>query len=477
MPVPRSGGPDFPERAQEEYPMKKTAIILMILMILLLPSAIIRAEALNAGDYTYEILENGTAEITGFQGEGTDIEIPAMIDDLPVTSIGHNAFAYKNALKSVSIPEGVISIGDHAFAESPAIESIRMPESLVRIGNGAFQGCVLLKEAVLPAGLVRIGWNPFDRCDLIGGVVLPEGNPFYTVQDGVLYDQTENRLISYPSGLRNESYTVPEWVTAIGMAAFSENRWLTEITIPEGMTELAGNPFCGCTALKQIRLPDLHPVYEITRNALYNNQTRTLIAYLWTKNENTYEVQPGTLAIGQEAFYRHAELTGISLPNSVITVGEAAFASSGLISIRLPDSIVSLGHDAFNNCPNLVSVKLPSDLTAIGDSLFYKCVSLRSIVLPGAVRSIGNAAFYLCQSLTNVSIPRGTQTIGDYAFAGCFNLSRVTIPESVTGIGKDVFYSVKDVELTAPVGSYAEEWAKENGIRLKEPKRLPTDMI
>ncbi|MCD8026399.1 MAG: leucine-rich repeat domain-containing protein, partial [Clostridiales bacterium] len=62
-------------------------------------------------DYEYEILTDGTAEITGYTGEATDLEITSAIDGYTVTSIGDSAFEDCDSLTSVTIPDSVTSIG------------------------------------------------------------------------------------------------------------------------------------------------------------------------------------------------------------------------------------------------------------------------------------------------------------------------------------------------------------------------------
>ena len=58
--------------------------------------------------------------------------------------------------------------------------------------------------------------------------------------------------------------------------------------------------------------------------------------------------------------------------------------------------------------------------------------------------------------------------IGDLGFCNCKRLTDLTIPGSVTEIGRDAFYMCRDLTLTVPEGSYAEQYAKENEIPYKQ---------
>ena len=459
--------------------MKKYLIFILAVLAAAAMSAGCFAEDLSSGDYRYTILADGTAEILSYEGTDPDVSVPEAFDEVKVTAIGKQAFAYNTTLETVILPEGITTLGDHAFGECTALTAVSVPEGLVWMGDGVFQGCVLLEKMSLPGSLVRIGWNPFDRCDVLSAIELPAENPYYSVRDGVLFDTKANALVAYPAGLKETSYTVPDWVKTINMAAFSENAYLQEITLPDDLTEISGNPFCGCGALANIRVSENHPIFEVSDGALYNRQTRELSAYLWGTEETSFRVPQGTLSIAQEAFYKHPELNFVSLPNSVRSIGNAAFAESGLVSIRIPEGVAFLGDSTFSGCSNLLSVTLPKTLTALGSSVFYECSRLLRVELPSSLRSIGSGAFYLCQSLTEIRIPEGVESIGNYAFTGCFNLTSVTFPESLVTIGNDIVYADEKIFLTVPEGSYAEEWAKENGINTehKPLKPVQTEMI
>ena len=89
------------------------------------------------------------------------------------------------------------------------------------------------------------------------------------------------------------------------------------------------------------------------------------------------------------------------------------------------------------------------------------------VTIPDSVTSIGGSAFYDCFSLTSVTIPDSVTSIGDCAFYGCTSLTSVTIPDSVTSISDSGFSGCKRLTIRGKSGSYAEKYAKENGISFK----------
>ncbi|MDO5783828.1 MAG: leucine-rich repeat protein [Eubacteriales bacterium] len=133
-------------------------------------------------------------------------------------------------------------------------------------------------------------------------------------------------------------------------------------------------------------------------------------------------------------------LTSITIPDSVTSIGGGAFSSCyNLTSITIPDSVTSIGGGVFYDCNNLISVKLPSNITSITNDMFNGCTSLVNIEIPDDVTCIDNSAFARCGNLTSVKIPNGVTSINDSAFGGCSSLSNIIIPNSVTTIGENAF--------------------------------------
>ena len=67
-------------------------------------------------------------------------------------------------------------------------------------------------------------------------------------------------------------------------------------------------------------------------------------------------------------------------------------------------------------------------------------------------------------------MPDGLTSIGDETFAYCFSLASVTLPDSLAAIGDDVFYGCPGtLTLTVPQGSYACQYAIDNGLPYTYP--------
>ena len=153
-------------------------------------------------------------------------------------------------------------------------------------------------------------------------------------------------------------------------------------------------------------------------------------------------------SIGQNAFFNRTNLTSVTIPDSVTSIGLNAFRQNSLTSITIGNSVTSIGGSAFLLCSNLTSVTIPNSVTSIGLSAFQVCTNLTSVTIGNSVTSIGGSAFSGCTSLTSLTIPNSVTSIGGSAFSGCSNLTSVTIGNCVTSIGDKAFESC--TSLTSP---------------------------
>ena len=329
----------------------KTALRLLLCALLSLPvfaDVVEEMEKLTCGDYTYVLLEDGGARITGYDGDDAELTVPDELDGYPVQEIGEDAFSFCNSLTSVILPDSLSSIGDDAFSRCSFLTSITLPDSLTSIGG-----------------------NPFSGCSSLAEIDVSPDNPVFVQIDGVLYEKATKTLICYPAGKAGDSFAVPDGILVIGDDAFFSCEALTSVTLPDSLTSIGGNPFSGCSSLAKIDVSPDNPVFAQTDGVLYEKATKTLICYPAGKAGDSFAVPDGILVIGDDAF---------------------SFCNA-LTSITLPDGLASIGDFAFSGCYSLTSVTLPDGLTSIGDLAFFYCSSLTSVTLPDSLTSIGYFAF------------------------------------------------------------------------------------
>lgn len=91
----------------------------------------------------------------------------------------------------------------------------------------------------------------------------------------------------------------------------------------------------------------------------------------------------------------------------VVAIESWAFESFTGTIAHIPDSVTQIGSTAFRGCNNLTAITLPTNLTSIGQNAFASS-ALASITIPSAVTYIGNAAFNNCASLAAVIVKATT---------------------------------------------------------------------
>ncbi|MBQ6267078.1 MAG: leucine-rich repeat domain-containing protein, partial [Clostridia bacterium] len=132
--------------------------------------------------------------------------------------------------------------------------------------------------------------------------------------------------------------------------------------------------------------------------------------------------------IAANAFSGCANITILSVPSSVETIGLGAFQGcSALTEITLP--FVGANASGTGNCHFGYIFDVPTY------NHYYGLPStLKKVTVTGGFQ-LGENAFAECQYLTSVTLPDTLTAIGSYAFSYCSALKSLTIPSSVLSIG------------------------------------------
>ena len=163
----------------------------------------------------------------------------------------------------------------------------------------------------------------------------------------------------------------------------------------------------------------------------------TVTSVIWSDYEE-YNVTATVVGIDEEAFRGCSQLTSVTLPGTLRTIGRNAFYEcTALQEITLSSSLTTIGASAFGYCTSLTSIAIPSGVNSIGWNAFYCCTGLTSVTIPNTVTQL-NGTFFGCTGLTDIALPESLITL-DGTFTGCTGLTSIVVPASVGYIGAKTF--------------------------------------
>ena len=318
-----------------------------------------------------------------------------------------------NSWDTIYIPDGIVSIGDAALGSNP-VSAFHIPSTVTSIGDFAFMNCDYLIKLTIPENIQFIGANPVLDCDSLSSITVSENQSRYIMQDDMLIDKQESRLIV---SLRH---------------VVGEMSVLLKIFNPYNPVRGKSEPYdIICQSDKD---SEMRYIYYDT----YNNNT---IYSMLSK----YTVEKGTV------------------PDGIRIIGPGAFYGSFFEEIILPDTVEEIGDHAFAYSRFLKKCILPSHLRIIPPKTFYYCLSLEETGIPEGTISIGDYAFAYTRILEFI-LPTTLEKIGDYCF------SYITPPEKDFGDGLDWYDHYMNVEFhgdrltVIPKGAFA--FSHITGIRL-----------
>ena len=415
------------------------------------PAVSVLSTGNKSGDFTYSVLSDNTAQITGYSGSDLDLTIPAELDGYAVSSIGYWAFRDKKTICSVYIPDSVTTISEQAFRRCIALRSVRFPANLKTIGAQAFQNCSSLEAIEFPDCVETIGAYAFGSCSSLTSANFPQS------WKSVPATQGGTNASPFAGSAKLTGMTVPEGVTVIPNYAF-ESSCLETVSLPSTLTTIQYSAFDNVKTLQSVDIPD-------------NVTTINMFAFRGCTALQTVQFPANLQTIGAQAFQNCSSLETIELPDCVETIGAYAFGScSSLTSANFPQSWKSVpatqgGTNAspFAGSAKLTGMTVPEGVTAI-PSYAFSSSSLESVSLPSTLTSIGAYAFMNCKSLTYVEPVDGLQSIGREAFSGCTRLKLFHLTDSVTSFGQNIFYNCKNLTVECAQHSFAAIYCIDSGL-------------
>ena len=366
----------------------------------------------------------------------TDYFIPTNLVSVTITDetvLRPYAFQNCSMLTNIVVNDEVTGIGSYAFSGCTRLRDFTIPASAKSIGSYAFSGCTGLTEITIPENVTSIGQYAFQNCSNLASIhilstSLAIDQYAFSGCPASIYDTTtvpgvkliDGWVVGFTDALSGEVDLSA--VKNISQGAFSGNKNITSVVLPEGLTTIPYNAFNGCTSLRSVTIPD-----TVTRIDSYAFNGCTSLQNV---------VIPDTVtSIGSYAFYDCRNITAVNLPEGLKTIGEWAFYNTAIRTLSIPEGVTSVGQYAFYNCKSLTSVSFSASLTRIPDYAFQSCTKLASITLPEGVVSVGRYAFANCTGMKTVTLPTTLSSCGEYAFSGDTAITAVNISDLVAWCG------------------------------------------
>ena len=441
-----------------------------------------------------------TEYLQSVSGSGISINLSHTSVTIPagVTSIGNNAFSGCKSLANVTIPARVTNIDWCAFACCAGLTQVTIPERVTKIGNRVFSRCTGLTQITISEGIAEIGRRTFEGCTGLTQVTIPES--VTNIGDSAFEGCTALReiiLLGKPE-IGKEAFPDSE------LTIVAEQFLMSDFSIP-AYKQAAAKGF----ALRYTAGAELPEEYRADCLKYIKSQKKKLypIALEFTPllhvmlvekmvpKGSFMELMDQASAHGNaEAFamlldyqnkqFEQGELKKLverkmqqemeSLITGVLTATEAK--KEWKYEKNLKGGICLLDYKG-SETDVVVPTAIGKDhVTAIGSYAFSPTRSrltavraeqrrqITTVRLSETVTQIGDYAFSSCIGLTDIAMPDSVTKIGESAFSNCQTLTSITIPKRVTNIGKNAFQDCPNLVIHAPVGSYAEQYAKKNSI-------------
>ncbi len=179
--------------------------------------------------------------------------------------------------------------------------------------------------------------------------------------------------------------------------------------------------------------------------------------------QGSVSVAAGTTAIADSAYYKAMDMTSLSIPASVKTIGRHTVdhcfkltslnVASDNADFKSVDGVIfSKDGKTLILCPpgKTGEYVIPAEATTIAPYAFSSCKKITSIVLPAGIEVIPEGAFQGCWGLEKVNLPQGLKVIGKRAFDGTI-IQKMNMPTSMERIDDEAFVNTSLVEVNLRV--------------------------
>ncbi|MBP5560208.1 MAG: leucine-rich repeat protein [Muribaculaceae bacterium] len=409
--------------------------------------------------------------------------LAAVIIPEGVTTIRGNAFAY-SGLRELTLPSTIRSMSQ-SFYKCDSLVSLTLTEGITTIGS-SFYSCTSLKEVHIPSSIKRLEGNDFSSCSSLETVTIAEG---------------VEAINGFSDCSKLSSINIPSTATTI--SGFRNCESLKSIYIPKNVVDVTGFNGCSALEKVIIEDLESWCKILFSSYASYNPQCNAKHLYLGTpdKNEEITElvIPEGITQLKRYAFGGLASITSVTLPSSFTSLDNTTFYDcSGVENVYAtcnPNKL-SWGGNGFKaekaTMMHVTDIEawrakfLDANVTFVGDLTQFRYAATEKsakfdeynnftgasavvahelnfetgeglVTYLGNVTAIGENALSGCAVITAITVPEGVTAIDSHAFGGCTALTTVTLPSTIELIADGAFEGsniVADIYCTANPDSF-----------------------
>ena len=403
-------------------------------------------------------IEEGTLYIDAYAFRNAQIEEIIIPDS--VVYIGEGAFTDCSKLTTVKLPENLEGLDYALFRRCVSLTNINIPKNLISIYEEAFIGCISLNEIDIPSSVKNISSSAFTNCYNLFNVTIDANNPYYEIEQGIIYAKDGSTLIMTAAVQNQTEITIKEGIKelnedSLGMCSNAEI-----INLPNSLEKIYGTTFNGLKKLNTINFPNGSNNFKVENGYLYGNDERgkVLIYSVPTKKEIIIDETVNVIGI---ASIQNDNITKLVIPDSVTTIESQIFSDTSGKNLKT----IEIGTGLKNLDPRFNVWSYAQDLEVIIDpeNQYYKVEGnliltndgkevvtflkqATSQVIPTGVEIIQHHAFMNFNSATEIILPNTLMTIEDNAFTWCSGITTIDIPNSVKNIADNAFLSCEYLE-------------------------------
>ena len=233
--------------------------------------------------------------------------------------------------------------------------------------------------------------NAHDYSSLSNFVDADKLGNYFDIQDGVL-----TRYVGKDTDL-----IIPEGVTEVSGDPFWCEKEFKTIVIPSTLVKISDSMFARCK-VKEITVAEGNTQFYSKDGCLFDKELGALIwGYAATSIPENAEIS----SVGERAFYGRKDLDRLVIPDNITEVGSLAFAGcSNMKSVTFSNANCVIGAGCFSNCTLLSVVELPNMLNEIKNNTFDYCDALQTLEIPASVQVIDRLALGRCENLKKINI-------------------------------------------------------------------------